>query len=64
MPSSLTTLMSLVVGGIVFVVLFVILSVTLWVSIVAGVVAAGGSILAGAGTQAGRRGSHAHPHGA
>ena len=64
MHSSLTTLTSLVIGGIVFVILFVILGVTLWVSILAGIVAAGGCMLVGAGSLANRRGSHAHPHGA
>jgi hypothetical protein len=64
MPSSLTTLVSLVIGGIVFVVLFVILSVTLWVSILAGVVAAIAMMLGGAAALMSRGGSHAHPHGA
>ena len=64
MPSTLTTLVSLVVGGIVFVVLFVILSVTLWVSIVAGGVVAVALMLGGAGALMSRHGSSAHPHGA
>jgi hypothetical protein len=63
MPSTMTSLASLVIGGVVLVVLFVVLGVTLWVSIVAGGVAALVTILGGGGAAASRRGSHAHPHG-
>jgi len=63
MFASLTSLTALIVGGVVFVILFVILGVTLWVSLVAGGVALVLTMLAGGGTRASRRGSHAHPHG-